>query len=405
MLTDATQTLIATARDADASDEEFDGAAHAFVLAAREEPVEQVNAALAELSNHFDTEDASRGAFVALICGAFVENGCDPKSIAQPLTEQLAHLLKLSLDLLEACRAEMPDEDDDVLTDDAEFGEDDDFAGSEFEDDAEFDEAEELGDDLDEVLGDSLDEDDDIDDEDLDDLFQQVRERLGAEMPKEDEAWEALERLWHPAIAVYSVSPESREAARPLRKAATELAEFHEAGHWLRLMLGVLDDEPILVIEPSTSRGMLGRISGVVDNFQLNVLIMDTFPAGPGDVAPQRVDALVADVARGTGPQQTEDTVTGEWNLYNWQAIQSNYELPDPNDYSASQHWIWNEGSPEDIAVFEGRRVVLLGPASYARSWQAQRMFSDLPAAFEVERTLDEDEVRQWLERMIAERG
>src|SRR2546423_1566882 len=82
----------------------------------------------------------------------------------------------------------------------------------------------------------------------------------------------------------------------------------------------VLDNESIVAIEPATMLGVLGRISGVVDNFQLNVLLMDGFPKS-GFFARRRVPQRVADVARGVGPQQTNEMVTSVWNLYTWQAI------------------------------------------------------------------------------------
>jgi hypothetical protein len=112
----------------------------------------------------------------------------------------------------------------------------------------------------------------------------------------------------------------------------------------------------------------------------------------------------VADVARGKGPQQTRDTVTAVWNLYTWQAIQADHTLPDPNDSGGSKHWIWNEGVPADIPVFHGYRVILLGPASYPRSWQSQRVFGKLQAELRCEQKLTQEEVVQWLVRMAAAR-
>ena len=108
----------------------------------------------------------------------------------------------------------------------------------------------------------------------------------------------------------------------------------------------------------------------------------------------------MAQVARGLGPQQTNDGVTGAWNLYNWQALRPDLTLPGMED--GTTHWIWGEGSPEDIATFEGHRVVLLGPPSYQRSWTSQRMFAGLPADLSVERKLNKEEVRQWLRRLAA---
>jgi hypothetical protein len=166
-------------------------------------------------------------------------------------------------------------------------------------------------------------------------------------------------------------------------------------------MLSVLETEPILVIEPETRLGIIARISGVVDNFQLNVLLMDGFPR-PGFLGRRRVPRRVADVALGRGPQHSDDVVTGVWNLYTWAAIGPGLRLPDTSDFGSSACWIWNEGVPEDIPLFDDRRVILLGPPSYQRTWRSQRLFSKLPAKLEIERKLTKDEVSGWLLRMAA---
>jgi hypothetical protein len=351
MNTQATQHLIATVRDAASTDADMNAAAQSFFNAVGRASLREANDALSTLAGSFSLDDPKRAAFLALVCGALVERGCDPLAIAQPLRQRLQSLLEAAAALADACCARMPKSEDE--------------------------------------------------DQDPGEAFEQVRQQLASEMPRENAAWEALNRFWPPAIAVFSVSAPSRAAARGLRDLAAGIADHHEAGHWLRLMLSVLDDEPILVIEPQTALGILARISGVVENFQLNVLLMDGFPKS-GFLARRRIPQRVADVARGIGPQQTDDTVTGVWNLYTWKAIGPGLKLPDPNDYGASDHWIWNEGCPEDIPVFQDRRVILLGPASYPRSWRSQRMFDRLAAKLECERKLTRAEITDWLQRMLA---
>ena len=94
--------------------------------------------------------------------------------------------------------------------------------------------------------------------------------------------------------------------------------------------------------------------------------------------------------------------MTGVWNLYTWKALTPDLRLPDANEFDGGGAWIWNEGTPEDIPVFESRRVILLGPASYPRFWNSQRMFDKLPAKLECERQLNKDEATDWLKRMAA---
>ncbi len=351
MLTQATQDLIAAARDASLSEANFKASVQAFCNAVGRSSLDETNQALATLSGLFDLENLSRAGLLALLCGAYVERGCDPLAIARPLTEQLHSLLESAALLTETCLAhrEMPSD------------EDQDQAGA----------------------------------------FEIIKSQVASTMPQQSAAWDALSQFWPPAIAVFSASAQARAAARGLRDLSAKIADYHEAGHWLRLMLSVSDDEPLLVIEPETRLAILARISGVVDNFQLNVLLMDGFPSS-NPAAGRRVSQSVADVARGIGPQRTEDFVRGIWNLYTWRAVVPGGNLPDPRDYGAKDCWIWNEGIPTDIPVFEGRRVVLLGPASYVRTWQSQRMFAHLPASLTVERSLTREEVADALQRMVV---
>jgi hypothetical protein len=350
MLTETKQRLIATVRDATSGQTDMQAAAQSLLNAAARATAAEANAALSELAPFIALGDLSRGTFLAVVCGALVENGCDPSALSEPLSRQLQSLLESSAQLAEACNARMPK------------------LKGEKEDNPEV-------------------------------TFEHARQQVARDMPLENAAWEALNTFWRPAIAVFSVSPVARAKARTLRDWATKIAADHEGGHWLRLMLSVLDNEPVLAIEPETRLGMLARMSGVVDNFQLNVLLMDKFPRS-GILARRRISKQVADVARGVGPQQTNEIVTGAWNLYNWKAIQPGLCLPDPK--GASDCWVWNEGVPEDIPLFEGRRAVLLGPASYSRTWGCQRMFDKLPATLEIERQLTKGEITDWLQKMVA---
>lgn len=354
MVRQAAQHLIATIRDPSSTEAAQTAAAQSLFDALGPASEAEANDALSTLVGSLDLADPSRVGFLAVVCGALVERGCDPSILAPTITERLRPLLESSVALADACLARMPTSE----------GEDRNPA----------------------------------------EVFEEVREQQAEVMPAEAAAWEALDCFWCPAIAAFSVSASARAAARGLRELAARISAYHEGGHWLDKMLSVLDDEPILAIEPQTTLGILARISGVVDNFQLNVLLMNGFPA-TSILSPRRVSRRVVNVARGEGPQQTEDVVTGVWNLYTWQAIEPGFRLPDPNDYGSRGHWIWNEGIPEDIPVFEGRRVILLGPASYSRSWPSQRMFDKLPAKLECERKLAKGEVHDWLQRMVSAKG
>jgi hypothetical protein len=235
--------------------------------------------------------------------------------------------------------------------------------------------------------------------EDEDEAFQQAVGRLGPVMPKAAEAWHALELLNAPVIAILAASPGGRTQCRPLVLQLQELREHNNGASWLVPMLEVLDREPILVIEPDTALGLIGRMSGVSSNFQLHVLLMDIFPTPRSQSAP-RVSRHVADIVHGRAGKQEDDApLTGAWNMHAWTALQGTGVLPHDHQESSIKHWIWNEGLPADIPTFDGYRVVALGPPSYARQFLAQRDFLGLRADIEIERLLSADDVKAWIAR------
>jgi hypothetical protein len=317
--------------------------------------MDEANEALRQLAPLLELPDSSRAIYLASVCGAMVERGCEPAILAGTLLPLIEALLRPSVALVRACGSQLPDTQDD-------------------------------------------------DKEDPWDRFAKVLERVAPTMQSEYKAWQSLQGFWPAAIAVFSLSDKACASAQHLRPLAAEIAEYHEAGNWFSAILGVLHREPILVIEPKTMLGITGTISGIVDNFQLNMLLMDQFPAS-GFFKSRRISRQAADVARGIGPQQSEEAITGAWNLYTWQAIEPGLKLPDPKDMLTTTHWVWNEGNPGDISVLDGHRVVLLGPPSYERGWRAQRTFAHLPATLEIDSQLTKTEVREWLERMLAAKG
>jgi hypothetical protein len=195
---------------------------------------------------------------------------------------------------------------------------------------------------------------------------------------------------WGALIADLCFEPTARMALADLAPAIAARADDLEGAHWVAQVLTVLHEEPFVAIEPTAGVGLIGRFSGIADNFQLHTLLMDEIPPA------SRVSPAVAATARGDGPQALDDTVTGAWNLYTYAALRDG-ALPEATE--PGEHWIWNEGTPRDIPKVDGRRVVLLGPPAYARTWNAVRTFDPLRAELNA-RTLDDDETAAWLHRI-----
>jgi hypothetical protein len=139
----------------------------------------------------------------------------------------------------------------------------------------------------------------------------------------------------------------------------------------------VLRNEPFLVIEPSTRIGLTTHISGIADNFQLQMVLMDVFPGAPN----RRIAPAHADCAWGRGPQQLQGHVTGAWSMFD-----------------ASSQKIWGEGTPSDIPRAHSFRVVVLAAPEYSHSWSANRMFPDLKVHLDNTTILHKAEVERWMD-------
>lgn len=224
-----------------------------------------------------------------------------------------------------------------------------------------------------------------------------VGTRLSEERP-----WALIGDTYLPAVALLGASAAARRAERALLPALRRLEPYHPGASWMRQMLDVLDDEPLLVIDVAARRGAAGTMSGVASNFELFVLIADAVSGDPaaGYLELPRPPEAAVRCLRGLGPQDSGIVVETAFNAYAYSALGAGSQLPEASDYGGSAHWIWGEGEPWEIPTLDGTRVVLIGPPSYARLVPAQRTFASLHAQLDLE-PLPREAVEGWLSRIV----
>ncbi|WP_328900020.1 hypothetical protein [Streptomyces sp. NBC_00441] len=195
-------------------------------------------------------------------------------------------------------------------------------------------------------------------------------------------AWCSLEQWQPPALAVLCRSTEVRRRHAsdllPLCR-AVEALDRHDL-KCLSYALAVLDDEPVIVLHRPTGTGFEIRIAGIGDNFQLHTLLAHVLVGGghvPGTApSPESVRlATSLEPAR----DASDAVATGVFELL----------APDGTR-------LWNEGLPDDIPLVQGRRLLVLEAPSYARTWNADRFFPNLPGRAELIRVLPPDETQKW---------
>lgn len=219
--------------------------------------------------------------------------------------------------------------------------------------------------------------DDDLPDPETTDVDEAMLDQFGLRPLM---AWWTLANWISPALAVL----QHREVRKLFgRKGCEMLSERHNAlaevsGRWhkeLAYMLLILDDEPLVALHRETGTGYRLRMSGIGDNFQLHTLLADALIGGqhlPGEPPSAEAVAMCRDV-------EGQVLTVGSFNLV----------APDGT-------WIWNEGTPADIPVVEGTRLLVLDPPPYQRNWPAGRYFPFVPADLVLERVLTAEETAAW---------
>lgn len=216
----------------------------------------------------------------------------------------------------------------------------------------------------------------------------------------EEELPESYYQFEQAAIAALARSATLRQGL-PQRSAIRQrLRSYATRYGFLGKMIEVLDDESVLVLHPSTHRGWECQIGGIGDNFQLHLLLLGAL-AGQGPNKIQGVEPSARAVSASSDSLMNDnETVGSNWQLANWFALREGGIIESRGDQT-DRCWIWNEGFPAEIARFEGRRVILVGPSSYPRSWSSARVFPGMVGSLQVERQLENAEAASVMKRML----
>jgi hypothetical protein len=224
-------------------------------------------------------------------------------------------------------------------------------------------------------------------------------------------AWRAAEPFARAAVACGCRSVEWRARCKERLLSEERGGEVRALASWngavgqLLVLFDVLEGESLLVLFPDLERGFRVRLSGVADNYQLHLLLADLFGRedppgwfrrskllyGADPPAPR----LVA-MAEGEGPPALDGGATGFWTLYAWTALGPQGQIADPRD---GRRQVLG-GTPAEIPAFEGQRVLVFGPPTYALEFTAGRRFRRLRARVELEGELTAEAVRTWLAKL-----
>ncbi|MFD7258160.1 hypothetical protein [Streptomyces sp. NPDC059874] len=212
-----------------------------------------------------------------------------------------------------------------------------------------------------------------------DELTEEIIERAGYEPAV---GWFTLPQWEMASVAVLNDPAVRRESAGTAELLALVERVAEASDHEFRCLayaLRVLDDEPLVVLHRDTGTGYALRMSGIGDNFQLHTLLAGVLIGGkhlPGQAPSPQEIAVCRDA-----PGQVE--TVGSFNLVG----------PDGT-------WIFNEGTPTDIPVIDGARLLVLDPPPYRRAWPAGRFFPGMRGDLVLDRVLDAAETAAWFAKV-----
>jgi hypothetical protein len=180
------------------------------------------------------------------------------------------------------------------------------------------------------------------------------------------------------AIGEFRAAIASRDR---LRAAAAAIADRSAQARWVHGLTLVLDDEPLIVLDPASGRGFQLTMSGIGDNYQLHTLLADRLAARvPGLQPPER--HWVA-AATGAPPALPGGAI-----------IQRRCRL-----FDGQGSYVYPEGHPADIQPLGGARVLVLHPPLGRFGWTSGRTYEHMRPTLTLNRELGPAEAAGWRTR------
>jgi hypothetical protein len=182
----------------------------------------------------------------------------------------------------------------------------------------------------------------------LDEAVKSQREPVKKKFPKETAFWDLL-------------------TSRCMAATAHALIDYVEEVTAFSRVLLICHDERLLVIHPEARKGWRFVMRDLSTTTELYVLLLDHIMGDPkkGQLAGKRPNpkAVLTIKDPDNAPKKTQEQDV-PFHTLAWSGILPDGTLPDPKGKEVEHYnWVWLEGVPIEIPIFEGERVILLqGP-------------------------------------------
>ena len=202
------------------------------------------------------------------------------------------------------------------------------------------------------------------------------------------------------AVTLLAMDRYSRRMARAIPGFVTlvqELAALSATVRRLADILAVTDDSIVRAIHPEYQCGFRMHVNGIADLQQLHVLLGDV-------VAGDRSDGLLPDLEMEPGaveaytmarPLVCAATVHATYQFYNVDALQPDGTLME--GFAGCDHWLWDRHWLSNVPNIHGERLLLLGPVTVPRSWNAERRVPLIGGEIRLLEVMNAESVRAWI--------
>lgn len=236
--------------------------------------------------------------------------------------------------------------------------------------------------------------------------------------------WHALRLVGCAAMTMLCRDTGARIQAREridLIQRAESARSDNPFAYYLAELLGMVDNERLLVLDTTRRLGFRMHLTAIRNNFHLFTLLQDALLAHPSaaDWRGPRVRPLVVAVAKSermlpeispnewSAEDPTNASVVSDaaiWTYYNAKGLKADGSFHTLAASHGSPPWVWGEMKPTEIPILNGERIVLLGPLEVPRSWYIgffAPLHPALRSSVHVEGVLRDDEYRAWIAKCV----
>jgi len=224
----------------------------------------------------------------------------------------------------------------------------------------------------------------------------------------------ALARFVPPMAEIFGPSLKAREKLRSLGVECTwVLRNFQNPQVKMAYQLSNTIDEDAYVLHVQEKKGFHVHITGCSDNKMLGIAIAASLIQPDEDntenkdikrqlLTGKRPPKPLINLMNSVTPQTLSDNT--QWShpftFSNWTCIKSDGSVP--SGMAGASHWLWPEGSPNEILKWNNQRIIVLGKAPFPRKFDPVRVFAGLNAEVRLIRIFAEDELNHLVHQIAS---